>query len=203
MTAAVGSLPTGGGDNDLLLVDSPYEVARWRPLVHWLLFAPHALVLAALRYADLIVYLLYWLTLLVTGRLHPGLYGFLTMYQRYSQRAVGFLVGYSERFAPIEFSLGPEDDGAYPPVRVELPAPPPATPRRAALQPLLAVPHLVVLAIIEVAVVAVLIVGWFAVLLTGVWPRPLRDFLVRYGNYQLRVWTYLTMVDTSYPRFGV
>ena len=30
-------------------VDSPYEVARWRPLVHWLLFIPHGVIAYSLR----------------------------------------------------------------------------------------------------------------------------------------------------------
>jgi len=32
-----------------LVVDSPYETERWRPLVNWVLYIPHAVILYALR----------------------------------------------------------------------------------------------------------------------------------------------------------
>ena len=48
-----------------------------------------------------------------------------------------------------------------------------------------------------------MIAGWFAVLFTGAWPRAMRDFLVRLGNYGLRVWAYVVMAVTDYPRFGL
>ena len=33
--------------------------------------------------------------------------------------------------------------------------------------------------------------------------ESMRDFLVRVANYDYRVWTYVTMVDNSYPTFGL
>ncbi|MEJ7801581.1 MAG: hypothetical protein WKF60_13740 [Ilumatobacter sp.] len=31
--------------NQYYAIDSPTEIARWRPLMHWLLFLPHAVAL--------------------------------------------------------------------------------------------------------------------------------------------------------------
>jgi hypothetical protein len=199
MTAS--TTPAAGGD--ILVVDSPYEIANWRPLVNWVLFIPQAIILNALRAVAGVVFFIYWIALLVTGQLHPGMFGFLVMYERYSQRATGFLFGYTEQYAPFDFTMGPADNGAYPPIRVEFPEPPESTSRKAALNFLLAIPHYLVLAVFGIAAAVVAVIAWFAVLFTGAWPQGMRDFLVSYANYYLRVWVYVAMVDTKYPRFGL
>lgn len=190
-------------DSDYYVVDSPYEVANWRPLVHWLLFIPHGIILYAMRALAGVVFLIYWVAFLFTGRLNGGLYGVMAMYERYSERATSYLVGFSEIYPPFDFDLGGQDNGAYPPIRVELPDPPEHDSRMPALNFLLAIPHYIVFIFFGIAAAIVAVLGWFAVLFTGRWPEGMRDFLVRVTNYYLRVWTYVTMVTKEYPRFGL
>ncbi len=186
-----------------LVVDSPYEVARWRPLVNWVLYIPHAIVLYALQILSRVVFLIYWVMLIFTGTLHPGLFGVMAMYERYNTRANGFLLGYSETYPPFDFATTTGDNGAYPQVRLDLPGVPESVRRSAALNVLKAIPHYVVLMIFFIGAAAVAILGWFAVLFTGAWPKGMRDFLVRVSNYYYRVWTYVAMVDNAYPKFGL
>jgi hypothetical protein len=186
-----------------LVVDSPYELARWRPLVNWVLYIPHAIILYALQILARAVFCVYWLMLIFTGKLSPGLYGVMVMYERYNARASGFLVGWSEAYPPFEFATtDTADNNSYPAVRLNLPAVPEAVPRSAALNVLKAIPHYIVLMIYLIGAAVVALIGWFAVLFTGAWPKGMRDFLVRVSNYQYRIWTYVTMVDNDYPRFG-
>ena len=191
------------GNQPYLVVDSPYEVARWRPLVHWMLYIPHAIILNALQVLSRVVFLVYWLMLIFTGRLHPGLYGVMVMYERYNARAGGFLIGYSQTYPPFDFSTNTTDNNAYPPVRLALPSVPEVVPRSAALNVIKAIPHYIVLMIYFIGAAVVAVIGWFAVLFTGAWPHGMRDFLVRVGNYYYRLWTYITMVDNEYPKFGL
>ncbi len=191
------------GNQPYLVVDSPYEVARWRPLVHWLLYIPHAIILNALQVLSRVVFLVYWLMLIFTGKLHPGLYGVMAMYERYNARAGGFLIGYSQTYPPFDFSTNTTDNNAYPPVRLALPSVPEVVPRSAALNVIKAIPHYIVLMIYFIGAAVVAVIGWFAVLFTGAWPHGMRDFLVRVGNYYYRLWTYITMVDNEYPKFGL
>jgi Domain of unknown function (DUF4389) len=186
-----------------LVVESPYELARWRPLVNWVLYIPHAIILNALQVLARAVFFVYWLMLIFTGKLHPGLFGVMAMYERYNARASGFLVGYSELYPPFDFNNNTADNNAYPPVRLELPAVPQSVPRSAALNVFKAIPHFVVLIVYFIGAAAVAVIGWFAVLFTGAWPRGMRGFLVRVANYYFRVWTYVTMVDNGYPKFGL
>ncbi len=185
-----------------LVVDSPYELERWRPLVNWVLYIPHAVILYALQILARAVFLIYWLMLVFTGKLHPGLYGVMAMYERYNARAGGFLVGWSQTYPPFEFSTDPADNDNYPAVRLNLPVVPESVPRSAALNVFKAIPHYIVLMIYFIGAAVVAVIGWFAVLFTGAWPQGMRDFLVRVSNYQFRIWTYVTMVENVYPKFG-
>lgn len=193
---------TTDSDRRYLVVDSPHELANWRPLVNWVLYIPHAIILYALQILARVVFLVYWLMLVFTGKLHPGLYGVMAMYERYNARAGGFLIGYSETYPLFAFSTDTADDNAYPAVRLTLPAVPPSVPRSAALNVLKAIPHYVVLMVYFVGAAVVALIAWFAVLFTGAWPQGMRAFLVRVSNYQYRVWTYVTMVENDYPKFG-
>lgn len=185
-----------------LTVDSPREIARWRPLVQWVLYVPHALILHAFRALAGIVFVIYWLGLLFTGRLNSGLYGVMTMYERYNARATGFLMGWSERYAPFDFHAGGSDNGAYEPIDLQLPAGPPETASRRDLwNVLLAIPHYVTLIVYGIAALVAAVGAWFAVLFTGRWPAGLRRFAVRVANYYHRLWTYVTMVEPTYPSF--
>src|SRR4051794_15855213 len=91
------------GDKQFLVVESPYELARWRPLVNWALYIPHGVVLYGLQILARVVFLIYWLVLIFTGKLNRGLYGLMVMHERYNARAVGFLIGYSETYPPFDF----------------------------------------------------------------------------------------------------
>ncbi len=188
---------------DMYVLDSPYELSRWRPLANWILVVPHWIIQSAMQSLSSALAVVVWFGVVFTGRILPGLYGALAMIERYSQRATSFLFGFSERYPPFDFDLGPADGGAYPPVRVNLPEAPETTPRTAAFNFILAIPHYIVLAVFAIGAVVVLIIGWFAVLFTGAWPAGLRGFLVRFDNYWLRVWAYVLMVHTKYPRFGL
>ena len=185
------------------VLDSPYEVARWRPLVNWFLVIPHTVIVAVLGYVALVVIFFYWWALLFTGRLNPGMYGFLAMLERYNVRAEAFLLGFSASYPPFSFKTGPDDDNESPAVTLNLPTPQASTPRRNLFNWVLAIPHYVFMWILGIGAYVVLVLGWFAVLILGRWPRGMRDFLVRLNNYYYRVWAYIAMVETSYPKFSL
>jgi hypothetical protein len=186
-----------------LVVGSPYELARWRPLVNWVLYIPHAIILYGLQALARVVFAVYWLMLVFTGKLHSGLYGMMLMYERYNARASGFLLGFSEVYPPFDFTTDTADNNAYPAIRLNLPTVPESVPRSAALNLFKAIPHFILLMIFFIGAAFVAVIGWFAVLFTGAWPKDMRAFLVRVSNYQYRVWTYVVMVDNEYPAFGL
>lgn len=66
----------------------------------------------------------------------------------------------------------------------------------------LAIPHYVVLGVLSVAACVSVIIAWFAILITGRYPRPLFDFVVGVFRWSLRVSAYAFLFTTdAYPPF--
>jgi hypothetical protein len=69
---------------------------------------------------------------------------------------------------------------------------------------LLAIPHYVVLVVLWVAAIVAIVVAWFAILVTGRYPRSLFDFVVGVGRWTLRVQAYAFLLVTDrYPPFSL
>ncbi len=69
---------------------------------------------------------------------------------------------------------------------------------------LLAVPHYIVLAVLYVGALIAIVVAWFAILITGRYPRPLFDYVVGVGRWSLRVNAYAWLLVTDrYPPFSL
>ena len=67
---------------------------------------------------------------------------------------------------------------------------------------LLAIPHYVVLAVLYAGALLAVVAAWFAVLVTGRFPRGLFDYLVGVGRWTNRVTAYaLLLVTDEYPPF--
>ena len=69
---------------------------------------------------------------------------------------------------------------------------------------LLAIPHYVVLAVLWLLAIASVVVAWFAILVTGRYPRALFGFVVGVGRWALRVNAYaFLLVTDQYPPFSL
>jgi hypothetical protein len=69
---------------------------------------------------------------------------------------------------------------------------------------LLAIPHYIVLAVLGSVAVVVVIIAWFAILLTGSYPRALFDYVVGVFRWALRVQAYMSLLVTDqYPPFSL
>ena len=67
---------------------------------------------------------------------------------------------------------------------------------------LLAIPHYIVLFALWIVSIPVVVVAWFAILITGKYPRPLFDYIVNVQRWGLRVWAYVSLLATDkYPPF--
>ncbi len=69
---------------------------------------------------------------------------------------------------------------------------------------LLVIPHVLVLLPLSLAALVAVVFAWFAILLTGRYPRALFDFVVGVGRWWLRVQAYAFLLVTDrYPPFSL
>jgi len=67
-----------------------------------------------------------------------------------------------------------------------------------------AIPHYIVLVILGIGAVVAVIIAWFAILLTGRYPRALFEYVVGVARWALRVQAYvLLLVTDKYPPFSL
>ena len=68
---------------------------------------------------------------------------------------------------------------------------------------LLAIPHYVVLIVLWLAAFVAIVVAWFAILLTGRYPRALFDFVVGVARWSLRVDLGSLSIVETYPEISI
>jgi hypothetical protein len=68
----------------------------------------------------------------------------------------------------------------------------------------LAIPHYVVLAFLYIGAIVAIVIAWFAILITGRYPKPLFDYVVGVSRWSLRVSAYAFLLVTDrYPPFSL
>lgn len=187
-----------------LSYQQPERIARWRPLVQWLLALPHYFVLYALRIVTQVLAVVSWFVILFTGRLPAGIANFQTMYLRYQARVSTYAGFLQETYPPFAFDGSAADPGTHPHVRVDVDS---ALDGRSRLSTffrlLLAIPQLIVLYVLGIAAFFVWLIAFFAVLITAHWPAGLVDFAVGYLRWSLRVEAYVLLLTDRYPPFSL
>ncbi|HEY3140610.1 MAG TPA: DUF4389 domain-containing protein [Acidimicrobiales bacterium] len=185
-------------------VDSPEKIARWRPLVQWLLAIPHLIILYALGVVSQVVAIVSWFVVLITGKLPAGIAGLQALYVRYEYRVQAYISFLLEDYPPFSFKTESHDPGDYSRVVTEFE---PQLENRNRLTVffrwLLVIPHIIALIVLGIATFFAMIVAFFAVLFTGRWPEGLRNFVVGVMRWNIRVSAYSLLLTDDYPPFSL
>jgi hypothetical protein len=182
--------------------DPPERIANWRPLVHWLLVIPHLLVVTALQRVAQALAVISWFAIVFTGRLPAGIARFQAMYIRYAIRTATYTGFLREEYPPFTLDTTTTDPGDDPRVHVEVePQIEDRNRLTTGFRLILAIPHLIMLALLAIALAVVAVIGFFAVLFTGQWPEALRTFALGVGRWWVRVQAYLLLLTDDYPPF--
>jgi hypothetical protein len=182
--------------------DPPERVANWRPLVNWFLAIPHLLVASALRYVAQVLAVVCWFIIVFTGRLPTELANFQVMYLRYYVRTAVFAGFLREKYPPFAVAMTPSDPGGDPRVHVDvIPQLEQRNRVTVGFRLILAIPQLIIVALLAIAEWVVLLIALFAVLFTGRWPAGLRHFTLGVLRWWLRVESYLLLLTDGYPPF--
>ena len=87
---------------DFAYPDAREALNRWLPLVKWLLAIPHYIVLAFLDIAAVVVVIVAWVAILVTGRYPRSLFDFVVGVLRWHNRVAGYaLVLVTDEYPPF------------------------------------------------------------------------------------------------------
>jgi hypothetical protein len=179
---------------------APLRIARWRPLVHWLLALPQFLVLYFLGPAAGVLTFMAWFAILFTARIPPGMFDFMAMIHRYQWRVVSYVFWLREPYPPFDFTATASDP-ADDPARFSIQYPERMSRLLIFVKWLLAFPHYIVLLFLGIAAYVCWVIGFFAVLILGRWPEGLRNFLVGTIRWGTRVQSYVYLLTDVYPPF--
>jgi Domain of unknown function (DUF4389) len=182
-------------------VDYVERVARWRPLVNWVLVIPVYLWLQILLFGAIAASVVGWFAIVISGRLPESLGDYLVAVLRYEWRAYSFLFGLTDRYPGFTVVAGYVDPGEYPAV---LYSARPLHRRRATVlfRLILVIPQAVVLLFANLVAFVVLFIGWFAVLILGRWPLVLLRLVIGWMRWVFRVEGYWHLLVDDYPPFG-
>jgi hypothetical protein len=180
---------------------APPDVARWRPLVHWLLSIPYYIVLYVLQLALGIVTFVAWFAILFTGNIPGGMYGFMVLVHRFQWRYSSYFLFLREPYPPFDFTNTDLDPDTDPSTRFSVERPERLSRLLIFVKWLLAFPHYIVLLFLLVGAAIASLVGFFAVLITGRWPEGLRQFIVGVHRWAYRVQAYVYLLTDVYPPF--
>lgn len=177
------------------------QIARWRPLVQWLLAIPQLLIAYVLSMLRGILTFVAFFTVLFTRRIPRPLFNAIAMTFRYEWRTASYVLFLREEYPPFDFQSTADDDGVDPHTLVTFTYPEQMSRWQPLVKWLLAIPHYLVLFALGIAATVAVIAGLFAVLITGEYPEGLRTFLVGVYRYNVRVQAYAGLLTDQYPPF--
>lgn len=185
-------------------LEYPERIAHWRPLVHWLLVIPQAIVAGILIWVFGILSFIAFFTVLFTKQVPRGMFDFMTMTLRYNWRTNSYAMFMREAYPPFDFTSATDaDDPSVPadPARLGIAYPDELNRWLPLVKWLLAIPHYIVLFFLGIGAFFVLIFSWFAVLFTANYPEGAFNYLVGVQRWSTRVYAYVGLMRDEYPPF--
>ena len=197
--------PTGGptaGWPAHLKLDAPLKVANWRPLVHWLLVIPHALITSVLGTVNNILVFISFFAVLFTKSIPRGIFDFMVTVLRYQWRVATYYMFMREPYPPFDFESRSDDNGLdVAGLSVEYPGE--VNRWLPLVKWLLAIPHFIVLVFLFIGAIFAWLVAFFAVLFTGKYPEGIRNYMIGVARWMLRVQVYVMLMRDEYPPFSL
>ncbi len=202
-----GTPPTthavSGGYPVTLTFDAPEKIARWRVIGNIILAIPHFIILYVLSFVAQILAFVAWIVGVITGTVPEGIQSVIVLTLRYQTRVGLYALFLKEEYPPFAFSTEFVDPGDDPRVRVDFS---PRIANRSRLKIffrfLLVIPHVIVLYVLAFVFMFVIFFAWFAVLIMGRWPNGLRNYVVGFQRWSLRLSAYMFLLNDDYPPFS-
>ena len=89
---------------DIEYPDAENDLNRWLPLIKWLLAIPHWIIIWILSYVWVIVVVISWIAIIITGKHPRPLFDFLVGYGRWVYRTLAYtFLLTTDRYPPFRF----------------------------------------------------------------------------------------------------
>lgn len=87
-------------------IDYPEDgrIARWRPILHWLLAIPAAIVLYVISIVAFLVLIIAFFAILFTKRFPRGLFDVALVYLRWNTRVTAYILWMTPKYPPFTWS---------------------------------------------------------------------------------------------------
>jgi Domain of unknown function (DUF4389) len=183
-------------------VDVPDRIARWRPILQWILALPLYLLLYVLRIVAAICVFIGWFVALFTGELPDGLANLIAGYYRLYWRTTSYSLFLRDKYPSFALAMGyadPGDDPAW----FDVQRPAKLSRLSVLLRIILVIPQLIALFFIGIVLYFAVVLAFFIVIIMGRWPDGLRDFVVGANRWVLRVDAWFWLMAGPYPPFSL
>lgn len=195
--AAPSALAYSGSDPLLEFdVEYPERLSRWMIFVKWLLAIPHYIFLWFFGIGVSIVWFIAFFAILITGKFPRGMWDFMLMYMRWSANVAVYA------FMLQRDEYPPFGDASYP-VRLDLEYPTSLSRWMIFIKWILIIPHAFILGVLGIAQYICVFIAFFAILITGNYPRSLFDFVTGALRWTYRVSAYIYFMTDRYPPFSL
>jgi urea transporter len=177
----------------------PESLSRWKIFLKWLFAIPHFIIVYLLGIVNGVLILIAFFAILFTKKWPRSLFDFSVMIQRWTFNVYAYAV----LLLRDEYPPFSGESGEYPLV-LEVEYREDLSRWQIFVKWLLAIPHLLVLAILGIAVSIVVLIAFFAIFFTGRYPRGMFDFVVGTMRWYVRVNAYAFWLMTDrYPPFSL
>jgi len=204
---AVGQ-PAGGAYPVRFQTDYPEKLSRLGTAFRIILAIPLLIMVALLGGGSFVgpglgvtfglmgaLLFVHWISVLIRGRPVRWLFDAIVAIQRFTLRAESYLLLLTDRYPPFE--------GDWP-VRYEVDYPQRIRRRQLVFwKTVMSIPHFFVLWVLGLIAGLFVFISWFAILITGQYPRGLYNFVSGWLRWSARVNAYLMSLTDDFPPFSL
>lgn len=173
-------------------------LSKWKWLIKWFLLIPHIVVLAFLWVAAVVVALVAWIAILITGRYPRGIFDFIVGVMRWTWRVeyYGYNALATEKYPP--FSLG--EDPSYP-IQFRVEYPDQLSRLKTLFKWILAIPQFIIVSAIDQVIIVLALVGAIMAGFGSGYSRSVFDLVMGLNRWTARVGVYALLMTDEYPPF--
>lgn len=177
-------------------VEYPEKFSRLSTLARLILAIPQLLIIYALGTVVGIITLIAWFAILFTRRYPKGLFELVVSFNRWIANVYVYIALLRDEYPP--FSTEP---GRYP-VQYEVDYPEKLSRWLIFVKWYLVLLHQIVLNFLGIFAILFSLIAWFAILITGHYPRALFNYIVGVMRWYIRVTAYTSLMRDEFPPYS-